>query len=53
MYFYLIYENEYHFSLLTSTSTLLFPVFDPQYYGILIYKLCSIIIQTLKYTQHS
>jgi hypothetical protein len=31
VYFYLLYENEYNFSVLTITSTLLFPVFDPQY----------------------
>jgi hypothetical protein len=33
VYFYLIYENQYNFFVLTTTSTLLFPFFDPQYCG--------------------
>jgi hypothetical protein len=50
---YLIYENGYHFISLTSTFTLLSLYLIHSIVALLIYKLHSIIIQTLMYIQHS
>jgi hypothetical protein len=49
-YFYLIYEKEYNFSLLTTTSTLLCLYLTQSTVVHLIYKLHSIIVQTPVYT---